>query len=375
MAENRGLQALETGVVQKDLCSFCGACLSLCPYLRSWGGRWVKLHDCDLMEGRCYAYCPRTDLDLDSIHRGLLGGPYEALEMGPFRRVVMARCTDPQVRRRAQTGGVVSALVSLALDAGWIDTAVLTHRGEDQLPEGCLARKREEVMACAGSSYVAAPTLEAFNRGPWNGDERIGIVAVPCQVQALAKMRLSDLEKKTPVDRITLIVGLFCTWALTYRPFIEFVRVRVQGARIQKMDITPPPERILKVYTGESIWDIPLDEIRPYIPPTCGVCLDMTSEWADLSVGTVEGMEDWNTVVVRTQKGEELFQRAERGGLLEVRQLPEANFRHLKEASLLKKRRALRTLQERGELTSGYLRLSQDAVQRILEEGHMEAGT
>jgi coenzyme F420 hydrogenase subunit beta len=298
-----------------------------------------------------------------------LGGPYEDLAMGPFRRVVMAQCTDPQVRQRAQTGGVVSALMSLALDAGWIDAAVLTRRGEDQLPEGYLVRKREEVLICAGSSYVAAPTLEALNRGPWNGDERIGVVAIPCQVQALAKMRLSALERKTPIDRIALIVGLFCTWALTYRPFMEFVRIRVQGVPIQKMDITPPPERLLKVHTHGDVWNIPLDEIRSFIPPTCGVCLDMTSEWADLSVGTVEGMEGWNTVVVRTERGEELFERAEKEGLLEIRQLPEANFQHLRDASLLKKRRALKALQERGELATGYLKLSQEAVQRILEDG------
>jgi ferredoxin len=36
---NRGLKGLEEKVFQKDLCTACGACLSLCPYLRSWQGR------------------------------------------------------------------------------------------------------------------------------------------------------------------------------------------------------------------------------------------------------------------------------------------------------------------------------------------------
>ena len=43
MPENRGLQQLLARVVSQDLCTLCGACGSLCPYLRSFGGRMVRL--------------------------------------------------------------------------------------------------------------------------------------------------------------------------------------------------------------------------------------------------------------------------------------------------------------------------------------------
>jgi hypothetical protein len=48
--------------------------------------------------------------------------------------------------------------------------------------------------------------------------------------------------------------------------------------------------------------------------------------------------------------------------------LPEDNLNHLKEASLLKKRRALDALKERGGIEKAYFTLSADLVKRILSE-------
>ncbi len=367
-SENRGLSALEDRVIRKDLCTLCGACAALCPYLHSHQGRIVKLHDCDLEEGRCFAYCPRTKVDINVIHREIFGKDYQDLELGTLRHALMARAMDPEIRQKAQSGGVVSALTDFALKIGMIDAAVITHRDEHLLPSGIIARDRTDILASAGSSYVAGPTLEALNRGPWQGTERIAVVGLPCQVLALGKMRASPLKKRTPIDQIQLIIGLFCTWALRYKPFARFIRERVKGAPIHNLDITPPPERHLKVTTDEETLHIPLDEIRRFIRPTCGICPDMTSEFSDVSVGTVEGIEGWNTVVVRTDQGETLLKEAEGAGIVEIRPLPEANLEHLKEASLLKKQRAISALKQRGELEDGYLVLPPEWIQRILSD-------
>ncbi len=367
--ENRGFQALESRVIQKDLCTSCGACLSLCPYLQSWHGRLVKLDNCDLAEGRCFAYCPRTRVDLEAIHQEVFGQKYLNVEIGLFKQVKMARASSPDLRKKGQTAGVVSALMEFALRHGFIHGAVLTHRSADHLPHGRVIRRAEEILSCAGSSYVAGPTLQALNQGPWEETERIGVVGTPCQVIAARKMHLSSLKKSAFIDRTTLIIGLFCTWALTYEPFMSYLKTRVNGARIQKLDITPPPERLLKVMTEDGhTWDVPIDEIRPFIRKTCGICLDMTSELSDLSVGTVEGIQGWNTVITRSDLGEEILSRAEAAGIVESQPLPEENLKHLKEASLLKKQRALLTLKERGELEDGYILLSREWIERILSE-------
>jgi coenzyme F420 hydrogenase subunit beta len=362
---NRGLEGLESKVLNQGQCAACGACLSLCPYLRSWKGRAVKLHDCDLSEGRCFSFCPRTEVDLDALHRSVFGKGYDEVETGPVRRVVMAKALDPVFTKRAQNGGVVSALIALALEEGMIQAAILTERDADLLPGGRIAKTKNEVVTCAGSSYVTGYTLEALNRGPWQGEERIGVVGLPCQVLALARMKASPLEKRTPVDRVDLVVGLFCTWALDYRPFAKFLKERFGDKPIEKLDITPPPERLLNVTVGDQLHQIPLDEIRAFIRPSCQVCLDMTSELSDLSVGTVEGEEGWNTVIVRTAMGEDLLGRAETKGILETRAYPEDKWAHLKWASILKKQRGLTAL---NNVQEKYVALPQEVIDAILKE-------
>ena len=365
---NRGLKALEEKVFGRDLCAACGACLSLCPYLRSWKGKVVKLDDCKLEEGRCFAYCPRTEVDLNEVYKKKFGKNYEEIEMGPVRKIVMARAKDSLWGKKAQTGGIVSSLIDFALREGMIQSGILTPRDGDLLPQGKIIKGRKEILNCAGSSYVSGPTLEALNRGPWKGKERIGIVGLPCHVLALARMKSSSLEKKTPIDRVDLVIGLFCTWALDYKPFTAFLHERVGGHSIKKLNITPPPERILEVTAGDELYRIPVDDIRSFIRPSCRVCLDMTAELSDISVGTVEGKEGWNTVIVRTEMGEDLLRRAKKAGVIETRPLPKNNLSHLKEASLLKKRRALDALNEKGGIEKNYFTLSANLVKRILSE-------
>jgi coenzyme F420 hydrogenase subunit beta len=363
---NKGLKGLEEKVISQNLCAACGACLSLCPYLRSWKGRVVKLDNCNLEEGRCFAYCPRTEVDLDGVYQRIFGRGYEEIEMGPVSKIMMARARDPQFTKKAQTGGVVSALFDFALKEGMIQSGILTPRDGELLPQGKIIRNRKKIVSCAGSSYVSGPTLEALNRGPWKGNEKIGIVGLPCQVLALARMKASKLDKKTPIDRVDLVIGLFCTWALEYQPFIAFLKERVNGLPIKKLNITPPPERILEVTAGNKLARIPVDDIRPFIRSSCRVCLDMTAELSDLSVGTVEGKEGWNTVIVRTAMGQDLLRRAKKAGTIETRSLSKDNLNHLIEASLLKKKRALDALKERGGIEKGYLTLSADLVKRIV---------
>src|SRR4030065_613474 len=114
--------------------------------LKGLEGRVVKLHDCNLDEGRCFAYCPRIEVN-PKIND-------EEIDMGPVRRILMARAREPLWRERAQAGGVVSALIDFALRRNVIDAAVLTQRGTDSLPQGRIVRNRGDILACAGSGAV-----------------------------------------------------------------------------------------------------------------------------------------------------------------------------------------------------------------------------
>jgi coenzyme F420 hydrogenase subunit beta len=338
---NRGLIGLQESVLERELCTLCGACLSLCPYLGSHEGRVVKLHDCDLAEGRCFAYCPRTELDPGALERAVFGPDADsAVEVGHVAHVLMARATG-SFRDRAQNGGTVTALMIQALRDGLINAALLTRRDEQQLPQSLLARTEDAILSCAGSSYVAGATLEAL--ATLDETDRAGVVALPCQAQALPKMR-GNGEPADPVNKVNLVIGLFCTWALARAPFGRFLQERFGDRAVRKIDISPPPGRLLVVTTDRGDETVPLDEIRPLIRPGCAACVDLTAELADVSVGSVESQPGWNTVLVRSEAGEALLRSAREAGTLELRELPRADMEHLWAASLEKKRRALAAL-------------------------------
>jgi coenzyme F420 hydrogenase subunit beta len=117
--------------------------------------------------------------------------------------------------------------------------------------------------------------------------------------------------------------------------------------KIGKMDIPPPPANVFQMKLPGGTRSVSLDQIRRFIRPTCLVCLDMTAEFSDLSIGALEGAPGWNTVIVRTRRGEELLDEARKEKRIQVREIPMANLVHLKEAALLKKKRALENIVKR----------------------------
>jgi coenzyme F420 hydrogenase subunit beta len=202
-------------VVEAGFCALCGACTGGCPYLVSYKGRIVLLDNCTQSEGQCYEYCPRTHTDMDAISQQLFGVPYSEDELGTTREVLMARSTDTRIKERAQYGGTVTTLLSLALAEGLIDNAILTRTSNDKTPSALVAQSAEEVLQCAGSNYMACPILQTYNHFPKDSNHSLGIVAMPCQVLAISKMKKDPPQNRPSIDNIKLVIGLFCTWALS----------------------------------------------------------------------------------------------------------------------------------------------------------------
>jgi coenzyme F420 hydrogenase subunit beta len=364
----KGPADLEREVLKENLCTTCGACVGLCPYFSNFQGRVVMMESCKVTQGRCYAFCPRTTTDLEDIYRFISGRGYEAEAIGPMREIFMARATDRRSPTKRQYGGVVTTLMAFALEKGLVNAAAMVAPGDQLLPEVTLLSNSKEVFGCAGTRYVVTPVLEAFNRGARGEKKRLGVVGLPCQVLALSKMRLSPLENKNNIHKLQLVIGLFCTWALPYKEFSKFIKKEMKVDGIKKFDIPPPPANIFQVFKGKEKREFPLDEIRPMVRPTCQVCLDMTAELSDLSVGAVEGVRGWNTVIVRTEKGKELIESVLRKGLIRKAPLPEAIQSHLMEASTLKRKRAIKNLIERTGNRQDllYIKLRQEVVEKIL---------
>ena len=368
-----GSQQLVEDVQKNDLCIGCGACVDLCPYFKNYKGKTSMLFPCTLEQGRCYAHCPKAELDLDELAERYWGKPYEGSPLGEHREVLAARAGQNAAGVGFQGGGTVSALIAHALKTGSIDGAVLTDRDGFQ-PKPRLVDQWEDVASCASSKFMAAPTLAAMNRAARDGYRRLGVVGTPCQTTSVAMMRLNPLSREDFIDPVALSVGLFCNWALDNRQLAGYLSEHLNVSSIRSMDIPPPPANILIVETDNGRLEFPLEEIRPLIPHTCFICPDMTSEWSDVSVGMFEGRPGWNTLIVRTERGAEFVDRARSDGFLETEPMPEDNAAHLSHAAFLKKQRAMRTAIRREVINNdsedkrSALRIRPDVVNAILAE-------
>jgi coenzyme F420 hydrogenase subunit beta len=366
---NFGPNELIEEVINKNLCIGCGACIHLCPYFRSYKGKTAMLFPCTLEEGRCFAHCPKIEVDLDELSQQYFGRPYEGGPLGNYLSLHTAKAGPKVEKASFQAGGTVSALMSFALAKGYIDAAVLTDK-EGILPVPRIISDPDEVLGCSSSKYSASPTLSALNQAMKDEYKKIGVVATPCQVLSIAQMRMNPLEKEDFADSVALVVGLFCTWAIDFRTFAPFISERVDINTITKVDIPPPPSEIMEVYMGDEKIGIPLNEIRELVPDTCGYCIDMTSEFSDLSVGVLEGRPDMNTLIIRTERGQKIVNEAVEEGSLVIEDIPKENLEHLMWAGGNKKKRALTKAKEEGMINTegdkkSYLRLQSKTVDEI----------
>lgn len=357
----KGPQDLQKEILDRKLCSSCGVCVTLCPYIDLVAGKAVIIEPCGLAEGKCYSFCPRTDLDIPALDKHVFESPRSDPVLGSHVTILKARARDAEIKSAAQYGGVVSALMTYALEIGEIDVAVLAGsiRGEIT-PKPTLAMNPKEVLRCAGSKYIVCPVPAEALKALRQVDGRIGVVGTPCQVAAIRKIQASGLEPE--IDKIKMILGLFCTWALTPQAY-NYIRNLVNPLQITKLDVPPPPSDILVIETEEEHVEVPLDAIDEYIMPACRLCFDMTNEFADISIGAVEGEAEWNTVIVRTGLGEKFFQRANEMGIVEIRPLEQERVNHMYEASLNRKKRVLMEMESR---KISYLSIREEDRSKIL---------
>lgn len=359
MAEGKkGQNELRQMVMDTGLCTGCGACVGLCPYHTWHNDRTIILHTCDMAIGRCYMFCPRTPTELDAMRKSLCDERDLTPEIGAVRGFHIIRATSEAAREKSQHGGVVTTLMALALREGIIDTAVVAGGQEEFLHHGVAVNTPSEVEMRGKSKFIVSPTVAEFNRVARGGAKNIGVVATPCQALALAKMRLNPFPGADDnIDKLKLIVGLFCGWTLSRHEFVNLLRKKTDPDAVIGMDI-PQGKQILEVYTKDGTKEFPMDEVNSCIREACRYCIDSTAEFSDISVGSArlpggwEESKTWNQVVVRSKRGDDLLQLARTKGLLEFHEVPEGSLEELKRAAWEKKKSALKNIADRSGSTN-----------------------
>lgn len=353
----KGLLNLMGEVINAGLCTVCGACVGTCPYLKVYREKVVMIDMCTLQEGQCYNVCPRTRTDYEELNKRVFNKGRDDSLLGTYRRLVNGRAKDEEIRRIGQYGGTVSALVRYALERKLADSALLARRGTKNplLPEPMIATKSEQVELSSGSKYTACPNLSLLEKALKTYKAPL-VVGRGCQITATRKKQMVNSE----AQRIPLTIGLFCMWALNYRELAFFLSDKVDFDAVAKFDI--PEGKFVAMMKDGGKLNFPFEEIKMRRLNTCDLCYDFTNEFADISVGSTELEDDWNTVIVRSESGERFWEEALRDGVVEEKPFLEERRLLLRKAAEGKKERTLKLLKDKfgsdKDSPLGYLVLS-----------------
>lgn len=336
---------LDQNVIQRGLCTNCGACQGLCPYWQSRNGRTTHFFECERTDGRCLRFCPRMPTDIPALQKQFFAAE-QITPLGPLRSAYLCRAADAQIREKSQHGGATTALLKLALQEGLIDAAVLTRTDHCRQAEGFLATSEEEILQCSGAGFQSPPSLRTLNEAIQSGKfSSIGLVGTPCKTLATHKI-MSTMNFRGVPHGIGLVIGLFCGWALDWQGYEQLL----DDANAQHVDILPSAYHAMRLQNGAQSRDISLDEVLPLVRQNCSYCTDFTAEFADISVGggrsNAGWQQDkgWNQLLVRSARGEELVQLAISRGVLQAQPQEQAFLHKLEQAAVSKKRKGVANL-------------------------------
>jgi coenzyme F420 hydrogenase subunit beta len=269
---------------------------------------------------------------------------------GRYRSVCSARATDGDILNAGQDGGTTTTLLCHALGSGAIDGAVLTYKSDQRWTPGqCVATTEEGIKKSMGSVYALSPNLfQLKDAVREHGLEKVAYVGLPCQIDALRKLQLYPFGARYVGEKIAYAIGIFCSE--NFHP--ESLRMIAEGLggtpleKVRKMHIAGGKFLI----EGTETAGVPVKKVGRYAQDGDHVCPDLVSEYADISVGSIGSEPGWNTVFVRTRRGESLFEQAKSEGAVEVKETAGPGLKLLEKMSLAKKKRAKETIEKREKM-------------------------
>jgi len=317
-------ESLLEKVISKEICTGCEACVLVCPFtcLEYIEEKPSLVKKCEIC-GICPRVCPRHDFSQPTLEKLVFDRerkPEE--EFGVYRRLVIAQASDNNVLQGCQDGGVVSALLTFALNNGIIDAAVVSAKSMEKplLPIPKLASTPQEVLECAGTRYTYSPNLLALQEAVKQKKKSLVFVGTPCQIQAVRRIEAFPLRKYSSMLKLT--IGLMCTESFTYEGLIQRHIQGTLGVSLNEIKKINIKGKVLVTTNSGEVKAIPLAEAKQYTRKGCVPCSDFSAELADISTGGL-GLSGWTFTVIRTQRGEEIFGSAQKAGVLRTRPVEE----------------------------------------------------
>jgi coenzyme F420 hydrogenase subunit beta len=332
--EKRGFKDLVDQIISKNLCVGCGTCVGVCPNTvlsirETTAGFFVPViqesKTC-VSCGICFENCPARYMPftLHTDQSGRLVTDETSRLLGVSGGAYIAHGESKETRAKGSSGGIVSALLIYALQAGLIDGAITVGMSEEKpwKTEIRIAKTKKEILEAAGSKYSIVPLNSIFQQVR-KIDGRIALVGLPCHIRGLRMVQEHQIEAIS--KKIAFTIGLFC--GLNFRSIATTFLLRKMNvsnvAEIEKLEYRHGyPGGFFVKLAEKELYDTKAGALLSlFRAQPCTLCDDLTNEMADLSVGDIYSMrskEPIGVVLARTRKGEELLLGAKSQGQLDL---------------------------------------------------------
>ncbi|MEM7743030.1 MAG: Coenzyme F420 hydrogenase/dehydrogenase, beta subunit C-terminal domain [Pseudomonadota bacterium] len=323
-------------IVQSGACIGCG----LCAAVSGGAIRMAWTPEARMRPVTVGDLGPASAADAAAACPALVAGGLDASEAGEgahadpiwgyWHRAHIGWAGDPELRHRASTGGVLSALSAHLLDTGQADFILHLGPDPDRPTRGRyrISRTPEEAADSGGSWYAPAAPLEGLTEARTLADQgqRFAFVGKPCDVSAI---RLLAQRQDWLADALTHRLTIMCGGASDFRKTADLLA----GWGMAEEDVTelryrgygnPGPtyardrdDRRAET-TYQALWE---DETSWALQHRCKICPDAIGMAADVVSfdcwpgGGPEGEDaGFNAVMTRTPVGEQLLTSAVAAG-------------------------------------------------------------
>ena len=310
-------------VYDAGVCCHCGWCASICPVNAIAVTADTLEIDAEVCMkcGLCYSVCPRSFsieqalLSMRKIDKSLKFSE----KINGYINTYSATSTKDKIKKVRQDGGIVTSLLEYLLKNKLVDAIVaVQHSKNFWKPEPVIVDNLKDLYKTGGTKYANASTLAIIDKT--KKYKNIAVVGTPCMINAIEKSNL--FPSRIPFfNNIKYKIGLFCMESFPYEGVLKLIKEQFDKdfTKVTKMDISGG-KFIIYMDSGEDL-RVPLNDVKSYARDNCHYCEDLTSDYADISVGSIGSQAGWSSVITRSKKGEEIFQGAVEEGLIEYQNL------------------------------------------------------
>lgn len=314
-------------IVDNGLCNGCGACYSVCQEEaisieenKRLGILFAKIAKEKCINcGNCLLVCPALDIQVNNnVAKNKVIGNYTQLLCG--------HSSNHDLRYRASSGGIISALLEYLIEKRIVEGFVLVKpsNGNPFLNEPFISNQVNEIHKYAGTRYLPIPIDKILKEISSRAGKYV-VIGTPCQIYGLTKYEKVNGEIK---DKIYLKVGFFCGGTPNlnaYRYYMFANRIKEENLISIHRGLGWPGNDVFEYADGKKI----LKARKPkdfyarsnytlcfypiFAQKRCLLCIDRYSSFADVSVGDAwlerfrDDSEGTSLIISRSKKVDQLL--------------------------------------------------------------------